>query len=32
MDIAKTRDLTKETAERLEKSLVAFKERFKKSA
>jgi len=32
MDIAKTRDLTKETAERLEKALAAFKERFKKSA
>ncbi|HEX7879001.1 MAG TPA: F0F1 ATP synthase subunit alpha [Candidatus Eisenbacteria bacterium] len=32
MDIAKTRDLTKETGERLEKALVTFKERFKKSA
>ncbi|MDZ4804900.1 MAG: F0F1 ATP synthase subunit alpha [Candidatus Eisenbacteria bacterium] len=31
MDIAKTRDLTKETSGRLEKALVAFKERFQKS-
>ncbi|TPW11353.1 MAG: F-type H+-transporting ATPase subunit alpha [bacterium] len=31
MDIAKTRDLTKETSSQLEKALVAFKERFQKS-
>jgi F-type H+-transporting ATPase subunit alpha len=31
MDIAKTRDLTRETADRLEKALVTFKERFQKS-